>query len=87
MPITLFAVNFVTGWFHSLPVSLPSPVPLQALVQKGEKRHLFDDTMPAAIQHKVNEDNLQFMRHRDVYCTEYFDFVRELVYANNVRIT
>ncbi|CAI8010592.1 Ubiquitin carboxyl-terminal hydrolase 24, partial [Geodia barretti] len=57
---------------------------LQALVQKGEKRHLFDDTMPAAIQHKVNEDNLQFMRHRDVYCTEYFDFVRELVYANNM---
>ena len=43
--------------------------------------------MPAAIQHKVNEDNLQFMRHRDVYCTEYFDFVRELVYTNHVRIT
>ena len=59
----------------------------QALVQKGERRHLFDDTMPAVIQHKVNEDNLQFMRHRDVYCTEYFEFVRELSYANHVSIT
>lgn len=62
------------------------PPSLKALVQKGERRHLFVDTMPAVIQHKVNEDNLQYMRHRDVYCTEYFEFVRDLAYANHVSV-
>lgn len=62
---------------------LPSP---QALVQKGERRHMFQDTMPPAIQRSVNEENLQFMQHRDVYCVEYFEFIRELTLANHVSV-
>ena len=57
---------------------------MQALVQKGEKRRMFSDTMPPEIQRSVNEENLQFMQHRDVYCPEYFDFVNQLVQANMV---
>ena len=54
------------------------PCPCQALVQKGEKRHMFSDSMPADIQRSVNEENLQYMQHRDVYCPEYFEFIHRL---------
>lgn len=57
---------------------------LQALVQRGDRRGVFSDTIPPAIQRSVNEENLQFMRHRDVYCLEYLAFVRSLVAANTV---
>jgi len=74
---------------ETTPMSPLSPHPeddklsqLQALVQKGEKRHMFSDTMPPEIQRSVNEENLQFMQHRDVYCPEYFAFMRQLVQAN-----
>ncbi len=55
-------------------------------MQKGERRHMFRDAMPPAIQRSVNEENLQFMQHRDIYCLEYFEFVRELTMANHVRV-
>ena len=42
------------------------------------------DTMPPQIQRSVNEENLQFMCNRDVYCSEYFDFVFNLTSANRV---
>ncbi len=41
--------------------------------------------MPAEIQRSVNEENLQFMQHRDVYCVEYFEFVHRLIVSNMVR--
>ena len=56
----------------------------KALVQKGERRHVFSDTMPAVIQRSINEENLQFMQHRDVYCPEYFDFITALAVTNMV---
>ena len=59
---------------------------LQALVQKGDRRGVFSDTIPPAIQRSVNEENLQFMRHKDVYCLEYLTFVRNLVAANKVGV-
>lgn len=40
--------------------------------------------MPASIQRSINEENLQFMQHRDVYCPEYFHFINALVVANMV---
>ena len=62
-----------------------NPLPtFQALVQKGEKRHIFSDSMPATIQRSVNEENLQFMQHRDVYCPEYFLFIHRLTFCNFV---
>ena len=60
--------------------------PAQALVQKGERRHVFSDTMPAVIQRSINEENLQFMQHRDVYCPEYFDFITALAVTNMVSV-
>ena len=62
---------------------LLSPLP-QALVQKGEKHHMFSDSIPAKIQRSVNEENLQFMQHRDVYCPEYFEFIYRLTVTNSV---
>ena len=41
--------------------------------------------MPADIQRSVNEENLQFMQHRDVYCLEYFEFIYRLTQCNTVR--
>ena len=33
---------------------------------------------------QINEENLQFMQHRDVYCHDYFHFIRSLSFINNV---
>ena len=41
--------------------------------------------MPADIQRSVNEENLQFMQHRDVCCLEYFEFIYGLTQCNAVR--
>ena len=76
----------ITSVNPSLSLSLPPPPPPQALVQKGEKRHIFSEIMPAVIQRGVNEENLQFMQHRDVYSPEYFDFVLTLVVSNMVSL-
>ena len=48
---------------------------------------MFSDTMPAVIQRSINEENLQFMQHRDVYCPEYFSFINALAVANMVNIS
>ena len=34
--------------------------------------------MPARVQQAVREENLRFMRSRDVYCPEYYEFIYEL---------
>ena len=47
---------------------------------------MFSESMPANIQRSVNEENLQFMQHRDVYCTEYFDFIHRLATCNQVQV-
>lgn len=39
------------------------------------------------ISFQINEENLQFMQHRDVYCHDYFNFIRSLSFVNNVSIT
>ena len=36
------------------------------------------------ISFQINEENLQFMQHRDVYCHDYFNFIRSLAFVNNV---
>ncbi len=48
---------------------------------------MFSDSMPADIQRSVNEENLLFMRHRDVYCPEYFEFIHRLAMCNTVSLT
>ncbi|XP_071490931.1 ubiquitin carboxyl-terminal hydrolase 24-like [Diadema antillarum] len=55
---------------------------LSALVHKGEKRGFFVDSMPAAIQRHIEDENLQFLRNRAVYNEEYFTFVRKLASCN-----
>ena len=61
-----------------------SLVELTELVHKGEKRGLFTDKMPARVQQVVREENLRFMKNRDVYDQNYFAFVRKLVTTNIV---
>ena len=58
---------------------------LTELVHKGEKKGLFSNKMPARIQQVVREENLLFMRNRNVYDSDYFTFVRELCSKNMVR--
>jgi len=58
---------------------------LTELVHKGEKKGLFSNKMPARIQQVVREENLLFMRNRNVYDADYFTFVRELCSKNTVR--
>ncbi|XP_065904481.1 ubiquitin carboxyl-terminal hydrolase 24-like isoform X2 [Dysidea avara] len=72
------------------PISPVSPVikgdglsQLTALVQKGEKKGMFSQEMPPQIRRSINEENLQFMQHRDVYCHDYFHFIRSLSFINN----
>lgn len=55
---------------------------LSNLIRKGDQRRMFTSKMPASISHLVREENLQFMRNRDVYCQKYFDFVKELASVN-----
>lgn len=57
---------------------------LTELVHKGEKKGLFSNKMPARIQQVVREENLLFMRNRNVYDADYFTFVRELCSKNMV---
>jgi len=58
---------------------------LTELVHKGEKKGLFSNKMPARIQQVVREENLLFMRNRNVYDADYFAFVRDLCSRNMVR--
>jgi len=58
---------------------------LTELVHKGEKKGLFSNKMPARIQQVVREENLLFMRNRNVYDADYFLFVRNLCSRNMVR--
>jgi len=59
---------------------------LTELVHKGEKKGLFSNKMPARIQQVVREENLLFMRNRNVYDADYFTFVRDLCSKNMVRV-
>jgi len=34
--------------------------------------------MPARVQQAVREENLRFMKSRDVYCSDYYDFIFDL---------
>lgn len=42
------------------------------------------DKIPARIQQMVRAENLQFMKHRDVYDAAYFHFILELATINMV---
>lgn len=59
-------------------------VELAELVHKGDKKGLFTDKMPARIQQVVRDENLRFMKHRDVYEVDYFRFVRNLATTSSV---
>jgi ubiquitin carboxyl-terminal hydrolase 9/24 len=55
---------------------------LTELVHKGEKKGIFHGRMPAPIQRAVREENLQFMKNRDIYDADYFQFVHKLAAVN-----
>lgn len=69
---------------HSIKRSSDSLVELTELVHKGEKKGLFMDKMPARIQQVVRDENLKFMKNRDVYNIDYFRFMRNLISKNMV---
>ena len=40
--------------------------------------------MPASIQQIVRDENLRFMKNRDIYDQNYFDFLLQLIQVNMV---
>ncbi|ELT87807.1 hypothetical protein CAPTEDRAFT_215538 [Capitella teleta] len=69
---------------QELPISLRqnSLQELTELVHKGEKKGIFHGRMPASIQQVVREENLRFMKNRDIYDLDYFQFVRKMACVN-----
>ncbi|KAM9385228.1 ubiquitin carboxyl-terminal hydrolase 24 isoform 3-T3 [Pholidichthys leucotaenia] len=59
---------------------------LTRLVRKGEKKGLFVEKMPASIYQIVRDENLKFMRNRDVYNSDYFSFTLSLVSVNATKL-
>ena len=59
---------------------------LTELVHKGEKKGIFMDEMPASIHQIIQAENLTFVKNCDVYNTDYFRFIRDLVAVNMVNI-
>ncbi|KAK1897205.1 Ubiquitin carboxyl-terminal hydrolase 24, partial [Dissostichus eleginoides] len=55
---------------------------LTRLVRKGEKKGLFVEKMPASIYQMVRDENLKFMKNRDVYNSDYFNFTLSLASVN-----
>lgn len=59
---------------------------LTRLVRKGEKKGLFVEKMPASIYQMVRDENLRFMRNRDVYNSDYFNFTLSLASVNATKL-
>lgn len=59
---------------------------LTKLVRKGEKKGLFVEKMPLRIYQMVRDENLKFMRNRDVYNSDYFSFVLSLASVNATKL-
>lgn len=55
---------------------------LTDLLEKGEKRGIFSNRMPASIERTIQEENLRFLENRDVFSDEYYRFIHELMSAN-----
>ncbi|KAK5869950.1 hypothetical protein PBY51_024623 [Eleginops maclovinus] len=59
---------------------------LTRLVRKGEKKGLFVEKMPASIYQNVRDENLKFMKNRDVYNSDYFNFTLSLASVNATKL-
>ncbi|KAF2976666.1 hypothetical protein EK904_003280 [Melospiza melodia maxima] len=59
---------------------------LTKLVRKGEKKGLFVEKMPVRIYQMVRDENLKFMKNRDVYSSDYFSFVLSLASLNATKV-
>nr|XP_033771654.1 ubiquitin carboxyl-terminal hydrolase 24 isoform X3 [Geotrypetes seraphini] len=59
---------------------------LTKLVRKGEKKGLFVEKMPLRISQMVRDENLKFMKNRDVYNSDYFSFVLSLASVNATKV-
>ncbi|XP_036376811.1 ubiquitin carboxyl-terminal hydrolase 24 isoform X3 [Megalops cyprinoides] len=59
---------------------------LTRLVRKGEKKGLFVEKMPARIYQMVRDENLKFMKNRDVYNSDYFSFTLSLASVNATKL-
>ncbi|GAB1607082.1 hypothetical protein Ahia01_000991000, partial [Argonauta hians] len=60
-----------------------SLVELTELVHKGEKRGIFTAKMPASIEKVIGTENIIFVKNRDIYNGEYFQFVKNLAEVNS----
>ncbi|XP_078417060.1 ubiquitin carboxyl-terminal hydrolase 24 isoform X2 [Cetorhinus maximus] len=59
---------------------------LTKLVKKGEKKGLFVEKLPARIYQMVRDENLKFMKNRDVFNSDYFNFMLSLISLNATKL-
>ena len=64
------------------PAARESLSQLSDLLEKGERKGLLTNRMPAAIERGIQEENLRFLENRDVFCDEYFKFIYEFLSCN-----
>lgn len=58
---------------------------LSQLLQQGEKQGMFREHMPPRILSSITHDNLTFLKNRDVYSSDYYNFIHHLCSVNQVR--
>ncbi|ROT66789.1 putative ubiquitin carboxyl-terminal hydrolase 24 [Penaeus vannamei] len=55
---------------------------LSQLLQQGEKQGMFREHMPPRILSSITHDNLTFLKNRDVYSSDYYNFIHHLCSVN-----
>ncbi|XP_068228806.1 LOW QUALITY PROTEIN: ubiquitin carboxyl-terminal hydrolase 24-like [Palaemon carinicauda] len=55
---------------------------LTHLLQQGERQGMFREHMPPRILSMIMQENLTFLKNRDVYSTDYYTFIHQLCSTN-----
>lgn len=57
---------------------------LSQLLQQGEKQGMFREYMPPRIMSTITYENLTFLKNRDVFSQDYYNFIQQICSANSV---
>lgn len=56
---------------------------LSQLLQQGEKQGMFREYMPPRIMSSITYENLTFLKNRDVFSQDYYNFIQQICSANS----
>lgn len=57
---------------------------LSQLLQQGERQGMFREYMPPRIMSAITYENLTFLKNRDVFSQDYYNFIQQICSANSV---